>query len=155
MTSMLGISAGGSALPAEETRLEFLRHYADCSGERLRALSEKPDPWFEETVSFFDAVRSRAWVLTRRITHSAHHRGQLTTYLRLWGESLYSNYGPTADTGGLAKSGARVIYRYRSVEELLAEEARGGLHPELPGSGPQPATERPSQRSTNPPPKTS
>ena len=54
--------------------------------------------------------RGMKLTLTRRIAHSAHHRGQLTVYLRLWGEALYSTYGPTADTGGLAVNGARVIY---------------------------------------------
>jgi hypothetical protein len=83
--------------------------------------------WFEQTTKFFDVDRSRAWVLTRRIAHSAHHRGQLTVYLRLWGEALYSTYGPTADTGGLAANGARVIY---------------GEEP-LPIASAKPVTERP------------
>ena len=47
-------------------------------------------------------------------------------YLRLWGEALYSTYGPTADTGGLAANGATVIYRYGSVDELLEAERAGG-----------------------------
>ena len=81
--------------------------------------------------------------MTRRIAHSAHHRGQLTAYLRLWGGSLYSTYGPTADTGGLPRNGARVIYRYGSVEDLLEQEAHGGGGPELPGPGAAPPTERP------------
>jgi hypothetical protein len=83
-------------------------------------------------------------VLTRRIAHSAHHRGQLTTYLRLLDRDLYSTYGPTADTGGLFQQGAPVIYRYRDVPELLAA-ARGEVveSPDLPGPGPTPPTERP------------
>ena len=87
---------------------------------------------------------ARAWVLTRRIAHSAHHRGQLTTYLRLLGRDLYSTYGPTANTGGLLQQSASVIYRYRTVEELLAA-ARGGAveSPRLPGPGSSPPTERP------------
>jgi hypothetical protein len=44
----------------------------------------------------------------------------------LWGEALYSTYGPTADTGGLAAHGATVIYRYGSVDELLEAERLGG-----------------------------
>jgi hypothetical protein len=81
----------------------------------------------------------------RRIAHSAHHRGQLTTYLRLLGRDLYSTYGPTADTGGLLQQSAPVIYRYRTVEELLAA-ARGGAveSPRLPGPGSSPPTERPA-----------
>jgi uncharacterized damage-inducible protein DinB len=143
MTSMLGIAVSRPALPNEETRLAFLEHYAAVSSERLSALSVKPESWFEESTRFFDVDRSRAWVLLRRLTHSAHHRGQLTFYLRLWGEPLYSTYGPTADTGGLAKNGATVMYRYRSVEDLLEGEVHGGETPPLPGTGAFPPTERP------------
>jgi hypothetical protein len=115
------------------------------SERRLAALEARPDEWFEEMTQFFDVPRSRAWVLTRRIAHSAHHRGQLTAYLRLWGRSLYSTYGPTADTGGLPRNGAGVIYRYASVESLLEHEAEGGGGPALPGPGAAPPTERPSR----------
>ena len=127
MRDMLGITSSLPPLPAEETRQAFIGHYGSCSAERLQALSKQPDEWFEETTRFFDVDRSRAWVLTRRIAHSAHHRGQLTVYLRLWGQALYSTYGPTADTGGLAVNGARVIY--------------GGET--LPVSTDKPVTERP------------
>ena len=81
--------------------------------------------------NFFDVERSRAWVLTRRMTHSAHHRGQLTVYFRLWGLPLYSTYGPTADTGGLAKNGATVVYY-----------PTDGPAPPLPGPGDAPVSER-------------
>jgi hypothetical protein len=64
--------------------------------------------------------------------------------LRLRGRPVYSTYGPTADTGGLFLNAAPTIYRYRSVEELLAAETEGGVWPKLPGPGKQPVTERPS-----------
>ncbi len=142
MNSMLGISVSRPALPPQETRLAFLEHYAVASAERLESLTAMPDSWFEEATQFFEVVRSRAWVLVRRFTHSAHHRGQLTCYVRSWGQALYSTYGPTADTGGLAKNGAKVVYRYGSVEELLAGEVRGGATPLLPGTGAAAPTER-------------
>ena len=143
MRSMLGIAISRPALPPIETRLAFLDHYAACSAERVALLRGRPDEWFDEPTQFFDVVRSRAWVLTRRLTHSAHHRGQLTTYLRSWGQPLYSTYGPTADTGGLFQSGAQVIYRYPSVDDLLTREAQGGSAPPLPQRGATPVTERP------------
>jgi uncharacterized damage-inducible protein DinB len=145
MRTMLGVIVDRPALPAEETRVAFLNHYARCSADRLAILTPLPDEWFEQPTQFFDVVRSRAWVLTRRFTHSAHHRGQLTMYLRSWGQSLYSTYGPTADTGGLFQNGATVIYRYPSVDELLAREAHGGETPPLPGRGEKPVTERPER----------
>jgi uncharacterized damage-inducible protein DinB len=142
MTSMLGIPISLAVLPASETRLAFLSHYAAASQERLESLSVKPDRWFEETAQFFEVARSRAWILVRRFTHSAHHRGQLTADLRSWGLSLFSTYGPTADTGGLPKNGATVIYRYGSVDQLLVGEKEGNVAPLLPGPGSAPPTER-------------
>ena len=139
---MLGIDAGRPPLPDVETRAGFMQHYAAVSAARLDALRQKPDEWFLESTAFFDVTRTRAWVLLRRLTHSAHHRGQLTAYIRVWGQPLFSTYGPTADTGGLAKDGATVVYRYDSVEDLLAHDGRDSRH-RLPGVGQSPPTERP------------
>jgi len=143
MRTMLGITVSKPALPSEESKELFLEHYAAVSTERLGQLESKPDAWFEEDTSFFDARRSRAWVLTRRFTHSAHHRGQLTVYLRMWGQALYSTYGPTADTGGLFQNQAQVVYRYASIDDLIEREHRGGEWPPLPGPGAKSPTERP------------
>jgi uncharacterized damage-inducible protein DinB len=44
------------------------------------------------------ATRSRPWVMTRRLTHTSHHRGQQMAMLRMLGRELHSNYGSTADT---------------------------------------------------------
>ena len=139
----LGIDLSQRPLPAVETRLEFMKKYAAVSSRRLERLTTVSESWFEENVDFFNVTRSRAWVLLRRIAHSAHHRGQLTTYLRILGHQLYSTYGPTADTGGLFQNGAGVIYQYPDIQKLLEAEARGGDRPPLPGPGPQPPTERP------------
>ena len=138
MRGMLGIAVSRPPLPAVETRAAFIEHYATVSGERLASLEQQHDDWYEAETAFFDVSRSRAWVLTRRLTHSAHHRGQLLAYLRLWGEALASTYGPTADTGGLAVNGARVIYRYASLDDLLADRPAASL----PGPGEKSPTER-------------
>jgi uncharacterized damage-inducible protein DinB len=143
MKNMLQIDAGMPVFPSPETRLAFLDHYATASGKRLAILRERPAAWFEEEAQFFDVRRTRAWILLRRFTHSAHHRGQLTTYLRLLGRDLFSTYGPSADTGGLPINKAQVIYRYDSLEELLSAEHEGGRSRPLPGPGPKPPTERP------------
>ena len=143
MKNFIGIDLQQPALPAPENRMGFIRKYAAASSVRLERLQAMPDTWFEEEVGFFDVRRTRAWVLVRRVAHSAHHRGQLTTYLRLLGHPLYSTYGPTADTGGLFQNGAQVIYQYPDVETLLDAEARGGERPPLPGHGAKPPTERP------------
>lgn len=143
--NMLGIEAGSPPLPAEETRLAFIQRYAEFSGKRLAALREKDESWFEGSTKFFDVQRSRAWVLTRRIAHTAHHRGQQMAMLRMLGHGVHSNYGPTADTGGLMQDHAPTIYAYSNVEALLAGEMAGGRKRELAGSGGKPVTERPAK----------
>jgi uncharacterized damage-inducible protein DinB len=141
--SMLGIEAGAQPLPAQETRLEFIKRYTQFSGKRLEALRAKDEGWFEGETKFFDVARSRAWVLTRRIAHTAHHRGQQMAMLRMLAHDVHSNYGPTADTGGLMQNHAPTIYAYPSLESLLQSEAAGGRKSALPGRGEKPVTERP------------
>jgi len=141
--NMLGIDVSAPPLPADETRLEFIRRYAEDSGKRLDALRSKSEGWWEDETGFFDVRRSRAWVMTRRMTHTSHHRGQLMAMLRMLGHDVHSNYGPTADTGGLAQSGAPTIYAYGDIESLLVGEGAGGKKQALPPRGVKPVTERP------------
>src|SRR5947209_6458204 len=74
--TMLDIDVKAPPLPANETRLEFIRRYAGDSGKRLAELRDKDEMWWEDETRFFDVRRTRAWVMTRRMTHTAHHRGQ-------------------------------------------------------------------------------
>jgi uncharacterized damage-inducible protein DinB len=141
--NMLGIDVGAPPLPKMETRIEFMKRYAEDSGQRLAALQEKTEGWWEENAKFFDVQRSHAWVMTRRLTHTSHHRGQLMAMLRMLGRDLHSNYGPTADTGGLMQNHAPTIYAYGNLEEMLAAEAAGGAKAKLPGAGGKAVTERP------------
>ena len=143
---MLGIDVGASPLPKLEKRLEFIKLYAEYSGKRLAALQQKAEVWWEEQTMFFDVERSRAWVMTRRIAHTAHHRGQQMAMLRMFGHEVHSNYGPTADTGGLMQYHSPTIYAYSSVDALLVGEGAGGAKNRLPGSGDKPVTERPGER---------
>jgi uncharacterized damage-inducible protein DinB len=144
--TMLGIEAGAPPLPTVETRLEFMKRYAEFSAKRLAALRAKDESWWESETKFFDVPRSCAWVVTRRIAHTAHHRGQQMAMLRMLGRELHSNYGPTADTGGLMQNHAPTIYAYSNLEALLTAEAAGGSKRPLPGPGEKPATERPAAR---------
>jgi uncharacterized damage-inducible protein DinB len=141
--NMLGIDVGALPLPKPETRLEFLKRYAEDSGKRLEALQSKSEAWWTEVVSFFDVKRTRAWVMTRRLMHTSHHRGQQMAMLRMLDHDLHSNYGPTADTGGLMQSHAPTIYAYPSIELLLHGEEGGGRKTPLPAPGDKPVTERP------------
>lgn len=141
--NMLGIDVVAPPLPVPETRLEFLRRYVEDSGKRLAALREKRESWWEEEATFFDVRRSRAWIVTRRITHTSHHRGQLMAMLRMLGRDLHSNYGPTADTGGLMQNHAPTIYAYPNLDALLQGEAEGGAKAALPAATARHVTERP------------
>jgi len=141
--NMLGIDVGAPPLPDPETRLNFIRRYAEDSAKRLAALQLQQEPWWEAETKFFDVPRSRAWVMTRRIAHTSHHRGQLMAMLRMLARDLHSNYGPTADTGGLMQNHAPTIYAYPSLDALLAGESAGGRKSPLPGAEGKAVTERP------------
>ncbi|HTZ97036.1 MAG TPA: DinB family protein [Terriglobales bacterium] len=141
--TMLAIDVGAPPLPKQENRLDFIKQYSEDSGKRLVALRQKDESWWEGNTTFFDVQRSRAWVMTRRISHTSHHRGQLMAMLRMLAHDLHSNYGPTADTGGLMQNHAPTIYAYDSIESLLKGEITGGAKTKLPGSGGKAVTERP------------
>jgi len=73
--------------------------------DRLLSLASARLPWLAglneaqwlEIRNFFDVSRERIWIFWRRVLHSAHHRTQLTVYLRLLNRPVPSTYGPTAD----------------------------------------------------------
>jgi uncharacterized damage-inducible protein DinB len=141
--TMLKIDVGAPPLPKEETRAEFIRRYVEDSGKRLEVLQRKAEDWWESETDFFDVKRSMAWVMTRRISHTSHHRGQQMAMLRMLAHDLHSNYGPTADTGGLMQNHAPTIYAYAELESLLRDLEKGLGKKKLPGSGGKPVTERP------------
>ncbi len=144
-SEILGVDVSAPPLPEREEREAFIRRYAEDSGRRLDALRSKDDAWWRGTVEFFDVSRSRAWVMVRRIAHTAHHRGQQTALLRMLGRELHSTYGPTADSGGLMQSRAPTIYAYRDLDALLEDAAAGRARARLPGPGDEPVSERPDR----------
>jgi uncharacterized damage-inducible protein DinB len=139
-----GVDIGTPPLPEPEARMEFIRRYGADSKRRFDALREKDVTWWEEEVAFFETRRSRAWVMVRRIAHTAHHRGQQTAMLRMLGRTVHSTYGPTADTGGLMKDGAPTIYVYSDARALLGDAITGVKKTSLPPPSDHPTTERPS-----------
>ena len=66
--------------------------------------------------------------------------------LRMLARDVHSNYGPTADTGGLMQDHAPTIYAYPSLNELFDGEAAGGAKAPLPGATGKAVTERPDRR---------
>ncbi|HKW74938.1 MAG TPA: DinB family protein [Terriglobales bacterium] len=87
----------GAVLPQELTPLAFSRRDEELCKPRLARMSACDDAWWLEVRPFFDVQRQRIWILWRRMLHTAHHRTQVSVYLRLLGKKVPSNYGPTAD----------------------------------------------------------
>ncbi len=51
--NILGVDVAAPPLPEPETRIEFIKRYAEDSGRRRETLRSKDDDWWEETASFF------------------------------------------------------------------------------------------------------
>src|SRR5262245_15005457 len=144
--NMLGIDVGAPPLPSPETRLGFMKRYAEDSAKRLAVLQIKDETWLEGETTFSDVKRSRAWVLTRRIAHTSHHRGQQLAMLRMLACDLHSNYGPTADTGALLQNPLPTSFAYPCLQSRFEAEETGGRKTRLPGGGGKPVTERPDTK---------
>jgi hypothetical protein len=90
-------------------RRSVVARLADLARARLPHLARGSRGWWAAPVKFFDVERSRVWVLWRRILHSAHHRTQLTVYLRLLDRPVPPTYGPTADVSWSGADPTRTV----------------------------------------------
>lgn len=84
-------------LPENRTPDDYAARMLELSRARLTFLADQNEEWWLQVVPFFDVQRERIWVFWRRVLHTAHHRAQLTVYLRLLDKKVPSTYGPTAD----------------------------------------------------------
>jgi uncharacterized damage-inducible protein DinB len=84
-------------LPEEATVEAFWRRMKDLAVPRLAYFAGRDRSWWLEPARFFGEERQHIWIFWRRILHTAHHRSQLTVYLRLLDKPVVSTYGPTAD----------------------------------------------------------
>ena len=92
-----GEPEAAALIPPELTPAGFCRRSEELCRPRLERMAAREQPWWLETVPFFDVERQRIWIFWRRVLHTAHHRTQLSVYLRLLGKPVPSTYGPTAD----------------------------------------------------------
>jgi len=92
-----GEPEAAALLPQELTPASFCRRNEELCRPRLERMAGRDEKWWLEVVPFFDVQRQRIWVFWRRVLHTAHHRTQLSVFLRLLGRPVPSNYGPTAD----------------------------------------------------------
>ena len=96
---LVGLAGVGveDVLPAPLTVAAATTRLCDLALPRLSYLAAQPEPWWVVRVPFFDVERERIWIVWRRILHTAHHRTQLSVYLRLLDRRVPPTYGPTAD----------------------------------------------------------
>ena len=88
---------GAEVLPTPFTVHSASIRLVRLAQPRLAFLAAKSREWWTTPVPFFDVERERVWVFWRRVLHTAHHRTQLTVYLRLMNRAVPPTYGPTAD----------------------------------------------------------
>lgn len=93
---------GGYVPPATDTRDRLLAAHEDSVAKGLDALAQTTDqhlstPWKLLVGGQVVMEKPRYEVIAETFTHLAHHRGQLTVYLRLNGAPVPSIYGPSAD----------------------------------------------------------
>jgi uncharacterized damage-inducible protein DinB len=89
--------APANVLPSSLTVQTATDRLVELATPRLAYLAQQTASWWMERGRFFDVERSRAWIFWRRVLHTAHHRTQLTVYLRTMGRAVPATYGPTAD----------------------------------------------------------
>ena len=100
--------ASGSAMSNEklETSEALVKALDKSTGDARAALQGTTDdflmtPW--KLLARGQVVQETPrWVMIQdTLNHWAHHRGQMTVYLRLLGARVPSIYGPSADEGGM------------------------------------------------------
>ena len=98
----LDLAAGGGSTPS--TGAERLALFDKSVADARRALSGTSDehllkPWQLRMGETVLDEKPRHIMITDTFSHLAHHRGQLTVYLRLNDQPGPAIYGPTADEG--------------------------------------------------------
>jgi uncharacterized damage-inducible protein DinB len=89
--------APAEVLPPQLTVSTAIDRLTQLALARLPFLAGQPKEWWLVRVPFFEVERERVWIFWRRLLHTAHHRTQLTVYLRMLDRSVPPTYGPTAD----------------------------------------------------------
>jgi uncharacterized damage-inducible protein DinB len=97
----LDLAAGGGG-PSASTGTERLDLFDRSVADARRALSGTTDehlmkPWQLQVGGRVVDEKPRHIMIVDTFSHLAHHRGQLTVYLRLNDQAIPSIYGPTAD----------------------------------------------------------
>ena len=97
------VHGGGFPQPDTSTHAALLKAFDDSLAQGRDALRKETDEhllttrWRLVVAGQLVSENPRHEVLADTFTHLAHHRGQLTVYLRLNGAPVPSIYGPSAD----------------------------------------------------------
>lgn len=96
------LDLGSGTAPSGSTAAERLALFDRSVADARRALSETNDehlakPWQLRVNGNVVQEKPRHIMIADTFSHLAHHRGQLTVYLRLNEKPVPSIYGPTAD----------------------------------------------------------
>lgn len=100
--------ASGEGAPSNMTTAARLALFDRSVENARRALSATTDehlmkPWQLQVGGKVVDEKPRYMMIADTIAHLAHHRGQLTVYLRMNEQPVPSIYGPTADEGWQSK----------------------------------------------------
>ena len=98
------LSGEGYKPPVTDTKAKLLKAHDESVQEGLGALRKTTDehlatPWKLLLGGRVVMEKPRYEVIADTFTHLAHHRGQLTVYLRLNDAPVPAIYGPSADEG--------------------------------------------------------
>ena len=98
------LDLAGGARPSASTASERLAAFDSAVENARSALSNTSDehlmkPWQLRMGATVLDEKPRYIMIADTFSHLAHHRGQLTVYLRLNDQPVPSIYGPTADEG--------------------------------------------------------
>jgi DinB superfamily len=98
------LDLGGGGAPTASTAADRLALFDKSVADARRALSTATDdhlrlPWQLRVNGQVVDEKARYMTIADTFSHLAHHRGQLTVYLRLNEQPVPSIYGPTADEG--------------------------------------------------------
>lgn len=92
----------GTKKPPKETSADLVKALDEAAAEARTALEKTTDEHLETTWKLLARGNvvwqgSRKEIIQDTINHWAHHRGQMTVYLRLMGAKVPAIYGPSAD----------------------------------------------------------
>ena len=95
----------GTKKPPKEKRDDLVKALDEAAVEARKALDETNDEFLNTNWKLL-ARGNVVWegprheIIQDTINHWAHHRGQMTVYLRLMGAKVPALYGPSADEQG-------------------------------------------------------